>query len=65
LRIVYLANGSRSIDYMAVFQLLVNDVVKSGALDVVFLMYKVTKRHSSPTSAPRHVLLSRIPAFAA
>ncbi len=40
--IMYLANNNRSIDFFAIFQLLVNDVLESGAIDVVFMMYKVT-----------------------
>jgi hypothetical protein len=37
----YLANNSRPIDFFATFQHVVNDILKSGAIDVVFLMYKV------------------------
>ncbi|CAF1240160.1 unnamed protein product [Adineta ricciae] len=34
-------NGNnKSIDFFHVFQLVVNDIVKSGAIDIVFLMYK-------------------------
>lgn len=36
-----LANKNRPIDFFVVFQHLVNDVLKSGAIDVVFMMYKV------------------------
>jgi len=39
--ITHLANNNRSIDFFAIFQLVVNDVLKSGAIDVVFMMYKV------------------------
>jgi hypothetical protein len=34
-------NNNRSIDFFALFQLLVNDIFKSGAIDIVFMMYKV------------------------
>jgi hypothetical protein len=39
--IIYLANNNKSIDFFAIFQLVVNDVLKSGAIDIVFMMYKV------------------------
>ncbi|CAF3755626.1 unnamed protein product [Adineta steineri] len=33
-------NNHRPIDFFVIFQLVVNDVLKSGAIDTVFLMYK-------------------------
>ncbi|CAF1023218.1 unnamed protein product [Rotaria sordida] len=33
-------NNNRPIDFFAIFQLVVNDILKSGAIDVVFMMYK-------------------------
>ncbi|CAF1163967.1 unnamed protein product [Rotaria sp. Silwood1] len=33
-------NSNKSIDFFAVFQLLVNDILKSGAIDIVYMMYK-------------------------
>ncbi len=39
--IMYLANNNRPIDFFTIFQLVVNDVLKSGAIDIVFMMYKV------------------------
>jgi len=41
--IVHLANTNRSIDYFAIFQLVVNDIFKSGAIDIVYMMYKVNR----------------------
>ncbi|CAF4066199.1 unnamed protein product [Rotaria magnacalcarata] len=33
-------NNNRPIDFFAIFQLVVSDVVKSGAIDIVFMMHK-------------------------
>ncbi|CAF0887799.1 unnamed protein product [Rotaria sp. Silwood1] len=33
-------NNNRSIDFFTVFQFLVNDILKSGAIDIVYIMYK-------------------------
>lgn len=41
LMIMYLANNNRPIDFFAVFQLIANDILKSGAIDIVYMMYKV------------------------
>ncbi|CAF2374460.1 unnamed protein product [Rotaria sp. Silwood2] len=33
-------DSNRSIDFFAVFRLLVHDMLKSGAIDIVYMMYK-------------------------
>ena len=40
--IIYLANNNRSTDFFGTFQLIVNDILKSGAIDIVYMMYKVS-----------------------
>ncbi|CAF1297653.1 unnamed protein product [Rotaria sordida] len=34
-------NNNRSIDFFSIFQLVVNDILKSDAIDIVYMMYKV------------------------
>jgi hypothetical protein len=43
--IMYSANNSRSIDFVDIFQLLINDIFKSGAFYIVSIMYKVISSH--------------------
>ncbi|CAF0789664.1 unnamed protein product [Rotaria sordida] len=33
-------NNNRSIDFFSIFQLVINDILKSGAIDIVYMMYK-------------------------
>lgn len=39
--LIDLAINKRSIDYFALFESLVNDIFKAGAIDIVLMMYKV------------------------